>query len=235
MDGLRQHRVATLWASDGIDWPSFGSGAHICFRNDNTLESNATTIGNTAGAGNVIFFDIPENIDYCLIEWRGSVVSITTGGSPAGDSTVRAAIVGLPHVAESTLATFPALRTHPLESKAYPLGMADAWFADGLGGQAQFVSPTPPFFGMWCGASFTTAVVPNGWPFNGNSITPGDEWSIQFPIGKLRDGSMLSVSGYRRVGLTMKSVNPALAAGNPSAFRIQGRLLAHLYEYRKRR
>lgn len=235
MDGLRKHKELTLWSGTNVAWPSFGSGAHVCLSNDNTLGVYNTTVGNTAGVGNVIFFDIPENIDFCWIEWRGSIASITTTGTPVGDSTLRAGMCALPQVSDKLLAQVPAMRTHPLESKAYNTGMADAWFCDAVGGQSQLVSPTPPFFGMWFGESLSTNVAPSGWPFNGNTITAGDEWIIQFPIGKLRDGSMLSVSGLRRIGLTIKSVNPALVANQPSAMTITANLIAHLYEYRKRR
>lgn len=235
MDGMRKHKELTLWSGTNVSWPTFGSGGHICFQNNNTLASNATTVGLTAGVGNVIFFDITENIDFCWIEFRGSIASITTTGVPVGDSIMRAGMCALPQVSEKLLAANTALRTHPLESKAYALGMADAWFCDSVGGQSQLVSPTPPFFGMWFGESFATNVIPSGWPFNGNTIAAGDEWSIQFPIGKLRDGSYLSVSGLRRIGLTLKSVNPALVANQPSAMTITGNIYAHLYEYRKRR
>lgn len=235
LDGFRHLYDTTIWSSDGVAWPNFGSGGHTCLGTSGTLINNSTTVGLTAGVGNVLFFDNPDNADFCWIEFVGSIVSITTGGAPVGESTTRAGLCALPLIGAGTIAAYPALAYHPLELKAYAITMADAWMCDAVGGQSQFVSSTPPFFGMWFGESFQTSPIPTGWPFNGNTITAGDRWSIQFPIGKLRDGSILSISGLRRIGLTFKSVNPALVAGNPSAMTIEGRMYAHFYEYRKRR
>jgi len=234
MHSLRHVDDILLWNGTNVAWPSFTSAAHICFQNNNTLNSNSTYIGTFAGIGNVLWFDNVRNNDFCIIDFEGKVASITSSAAPAADSIMRAALVGLPIVGPD-LQTDPFFATHPLENTTYPLGMADAWFASSLGGQSQTVSSQPPYFGMFVSCTYSVSLIPNGWPFNGNAIAANDRWAIQFPIGKLRDGSLISISGYRKFGISLKSINPTLVAGSPSAFAITGKIYAHIYEYRRRR
>lgn len=231
MFGYRHDHDVLLWHGIGVAWPSFGNGAHCVFKTGNTMGVENTNFTTAMLLGPI---DNSENFDFCEIDFQGSIASITTTGTPVGDSVVRAAVVGLP-VIGSVLQQSSLFATHPLELGSIPLDKVDAWCADALGGVTQNPVSTPPFHGSFIGATFATNVFFQGWPFCNQAITAGDRWSLQFPVGRLNPYGMMSISGYRKFWIALKSVNPALVALQPSAMTITGDIYAHIYEFRPRR
>lgn len=231
MFGRRHDHDVLLWSGTDVAWPSFANAAHVCFTNDNGLVSENANFLRSMMLGPI---DNSENWDFCDIDFQGSVASITTINPPGGDSIVRAAAVGLPTIGAG-LAASTFFSQHPLELADIPLTKVDAWCSDGLGGVTQNPASTPPFHGSWLGATFSTNLFFAGWPFSGAAITAADRWSLQFSVGRATPFGTVSISGYRKFWIALKSINPNLVALSPSAMAITGSIYAHLYEFRPRR
>jgi hypothetical protein len=227
MLATRYIRSQLLWSGDDIEWPSLGEGAHVAFLSDNTLG-----VRNTDFTPDMFLaVDNPDNLDYCLIELAGEVSDITTIGAPAGQSLSRSAVIGLPFAGDTTDDEF--LSTHPLLEQTQAYAKGKSYVMDAVGMPSFDTNPTPPYFGYIHNTGMSIEAQEQGFPFFGGTIADGDRFHFIFPIGNIGVDSV-SISGFRKLWLAYKSVNPALVVDTPSQFSITARMWAHLYEFRER-
>jgi hypothetical protein len=227
MLATRYIRSQLLWSSDSAEFPSLGSGAHVAFLSDNTLG-----LRNSEFTPDMwLEIDNHDNLDYCLIEIAGEVDNITTVSNPAGNSICRGAVIGLPFAGDTTDDEF--LSDHPLLVQTHSYTKGTAYVMDALGMPSFDVNPTPPYFGYIHNLAISINTQEEGFPFWGGAIADGDRFHFIFPIGNIGVDSV-SISGFRKLWMMYKTVNPALVADSPSAFAIGARIWAHLYEFRER-
>jgi len=230
MHGLRHTKSQLLWSATNTAWPALSTGARIHPLTTNALGSKAANSDPTMW----LEIDNTDNADFCLIEFSGTIAAIVTDATPpAGSSLMRAAVLGLPQVGDD-IAALTDFATHPCKTETYPYAQMEACFADSVGITTQETNAFPPFFGYTPDASMQKNITDPGWPFHGAAIAAGDRFHFVFQVSKLGDGAN-SISGYRKLYFTLRSINPTMTGGRPTSMGISGKMYAHMYEFRGRR
>ena len=200
--------------------------------------------GTDVNALSIIEIPIEPNFDYCLLRFSGEVISQAlkpASGPPAFDpahefNPGEGFLYGWAWGQARDITTVPE----------FPQGSTtklDAWAAQACGIVCQVPQSQPPFFGYVSSALSTTStqrLVPQGFPINLSSSlqfnsTVGDEFSIAFPVGRLRMGE-LSVSGLQRLFVRFACTNPTLNLYDPGFdyYNFGLTLVAHFYEVAER-